>query len=100
MSLDEFWHGDMRLLDIYQKAYFRNVSYSAWAQGQYTFVAFSTAMANAFAKKGTPPKQYPAWVDPIEKLQKPKITKDNIEQEFRKSQAQQNGWLHALLNNK
>lgn len=100
MPLDEFWHDDMRLLDIYQKAYLRNVSYTAWAQGQYAYIAFSTVMANAFAKKGKPPQQYPAWIDPIEKLQKPKITKDNIEQEFRKSQAQQAGWLHELLNKK
>lgn len=98
MSLHDFWHGDMRLLNAYQKAYYRDVSYRAWAQGQADCVAFSTVMSNAFAKKGSQPKQYPTWTDPIEKLQKPKITKDNIEQEFRKQQAQQNAWLRNLIN--
>lgn len=93
MPLDEFWHGDMRLLSAYQKAHIRNQSYTAWLQGQYNYAAYGVVMANAFAKKGAKKEEYPSWVDPTEKLFKPKITRENVEQEFRKQQAQQNAWL-------
>lgn len=93
MPLDEFWHGDLRLLDVYQKAYYRNVSYTAWVQGQYNQVAYGVVLANSFAKKGAKREEYPKWVDPMQKFNKPKITKENIEQEFRKEQATQQAWL-------
>ena len=93
MSTEEFWHGDMRLLEAYQKAYMRNVSFTAWQQGQYTNVAFSVVMSNAFAKKGTKKAEYPIWKDPFERIAKREITKENIEEEFRIQQAQQNAWL-------
>ena len=94
MPLDEFWHGDMRLLEAYQKAYLRDVSFNAWYQGQYNLSAFGVIMANAFAKKGQKPAEYPKWKDPIHKeLYRPKITKENIEKEFRKQQADQSDWL-------
>ena len=93
MPLNEFWHGDMRLLEVYQKAYYRNVSYTAWVQGQYNHIAHSVTMANSFAKKGQQKVDYPEWKDPMQKLQKPKITKDNLEEQFRKQQAEQNAWL-------
>lgn len=93
MPLDEFWHGDMRLLEVYQKAYFRDKSYTAWLQGQYNQVAYGVVMSNAFAKKGSKQAEYPQWKDPFEKFNKPKITKDNLEYEFRKQQSMQQSWL-------
>lgn len=78
---------------MYQKAYMRGLSYNAWLQGQYTQVAFGIVMANAFAKKGAQKAEYPEWVDPIEKFKKPKVTSENIEEEFRKQQVMQNDWL-------
>lgn len=69
------------------------MSYTTWLQGQYNCVAFNTVLGNAFAKKGTKPKDYPQWKDPIEKLNKPKLTKENLEYEFRKQQIEQNAWL-------
>ena len=93
MPLDEFWHGDMRLLSVYQKAYMRDVSYKAWLQGQFNYAAFGVVLSNAFAKKGQKQAEYPKWVDPFEKFDKPKITKENVEEEFRKQQAEQNAWL-------
>lgn len=97
MTYDEFWHGDMRLLEVAQKAYYRDRSYTAWLQGQYNQVAFGAVMSKAFAKKGEKTADYPQWKDPIEKTQKPKITKDNLEEEFRQSQANQNAWLRNIL---
>lgn len=93
MTEEQFWHGDMRLLEVYQKAYYRNNTYNAWLQGQYNHVAYGMAMSNAFAKKGQKPAEYPQWKDPFEKFNKPKITKDNLEYEFRKQQAEQQSWL-------
>ena len=93
MPLDEFWHGDMRLLSVYQKAYMRNKTYSAWVNGQYDYAAFSVAMANAFAKKGQSKVEYPKYDDPVEKYEKPKRKNFNAEYEFRKQQAEQQAWL-------
>ena len=93
MTEDQFWHGDMRLLEVYQKAYYRNNTYNAWLQGQYNYIAHSISLSNAFAKKGTKQAEYPQWKDPFEKSNKPKITKDNLEYEFRKQQAEQQAWL-------
>jgi hypothetical protein len=93
MPLDEFWYGDMRLLSAYQKAHIRNQSYNAWLQGQYNYAGYSICLANAFAKKGTKKEEYPQWVDPMAKYEKPKVTKETAEREFRKQQAEQNAWL-------
>ena len=83
----------MRLLEVYQKAYYRDKSYTAWLQGQYNQVAFGVVVANAFTKKGARKAEYPQWKDPMEKFNKPKITKDNLEYEFRKQQSNMQNWL-------
>lgn len=93
MPLDEFWYGDMRLLGAYQKSHIRNQSYNAWLQGHYNSVGYGIVMANAFAKKGAKKEEYPQWQDPMAKFEKRAITKENLEQEFRKQQAEQNAWL-------
>lgn len=100
MPLDEFWHGDMRLLQVYQKAYLRDKSYTAWLNGNFVMVAHGLALSNAFKKQGEQDKQYPEWEDPIEKLSKPKITKENREIEARKEQQRQNAWFSNILHKK
>lgn len=100
MPLNEFWHGDMRLLDVYQKAYMRNMSYTAWLNGNFTMVAHSFALANAFAKKGEKTQEYPQWKDPTAQFDRPKITKENREQEARKEQLRQNAWFANMLHKK
>lgn len=94
MTETQFWYGDIRLLEVYQKAYMRNVSYTAWLHGAYNFEANSKAVANGNrAKPSDPVLQYSEWKDPVQVKQKPKVTKDNLEQEFRKQQAEQQAWL-------
>lgn len=95
MPLHEFWHGDIRLLEVYQKAYYRNISYSAWLQGAYNFEAYSKANHNLNrAKKSDPVEEYSKWKDPFERFKpKPIITKENLEYEFRKQQVEQQAWL-------
>lgn len=100
MPLDEFWHGDMRLLEVYRKAYTRNVSYTAWCNGLYIMTAHSLSLSNAFAKKGEKTKEYPQWKDPLEQMSKPKITENNIEEEHRNLQCQQVAFISSIINNK
>jgi hypothetical protein len=100
MSTNEFWYGDPRLLGVYQKAFIRNQSYNAWLQGFYNSTAFGIVLHNSFAKKGTPPQEFPKWKDPICIIEKPKITHENLEEEFRQSQKNQNLWLHNILHKK
>ncbi len=98
MPLDEFWHGDIRLLDAYQKAYRRDKSYTAWLNGAYVFEATNKAVANGNrTKKSDPYEQYGEWKDPVETKEKTTITHENLEQEFRQSQTNQNAWLHNIL---
>lgn len=98
MPLDEFWHGDMRLLEVYQKAYMRDKSYTAWLNGAYFFEANSKAISNGNrTKKSDKVETYDQWKDPIEKKVEHNITRDNLEQEFRQSQANQNAWLRSIL---
>lgn len=62
-------------------------------QGAYNFEAQSKAISNGNrAKKSDPVHQYEQWKDPFEKA-KPKITKENLETEFRKEQVAQQAWL-------
>lgn len=98
MTPNEFWYGDTRLLSVYQKAFIRNKSYTAWLQGQYNATAFGIVLANSFAKKGAKPAEYPKWKDPIPEMPREIITQDNIEEKFRESQFNQNMWLHNMMN--
>jgi hypothetical protein len=98
MPLDEFWHGDLRLFDAYQKAYMRDKSYTAWINGMYIFEANSKVSVNANRTKRTDPvEQYGEWKDPVAKMQKTTITQENLESEFREQQLDQNAWLHNML---
>lgn len=99
MPLDEFWHGDLRLFEAYQKAYIRDKSYTAWINGVYIFEANSKVSANANrAKRTDPVLQYESWKDPVETKRKTTTTKEDVEYEFRSAQANQNAWLHDMLN--
>ena len=63
--------------------------------GQHVFEGVSKAIYNGFGRKKSSDKseQYDNWKDPIKKFEKPKITKENAETEFRKQQAAQMAWL-------
>lgn len=98
MPLDEFWHGDIRLFDAYQKAYVRNVSYVAWRQAEYNRFAMEIGAKNAMATKDRERiNDWIEWKDPVRTKSKAIVTKENLESEFRKSQTNQNAWLHSML---
>lgn len=95
MSEYQFWHGDMRLLEAYKKAYYRNISYTAWYNGMYNRIAVEIGAKNALAtKKSNHIDEWVDYKDPIEKKKKDKPkNKLEHEKEFRLHQARQNAWL-------
>ena len=50
-------------------------------------------MVNAFAKKGTPPAEYPKWQDPVENLEKLKFKNEKYEI----VQHKQEMWFYNML---
>ena len=96
MSEYQFWHGDMRLLEAYRKAYHRDISYKAWYEGMYNRIAMEMGARNALAsKKKDRIDKWLDYKDPIEQDKPKKQTKDKEtqEKEFRNMQAMQNAWL-------
>lgn len=91
----------MRLLECYQKAYYRDKSYTAWINGSHVFEAHSKVIYNGFGRsKGAKAEQYAEWKDPIPdkpKKHKSQMSVDDVELEYRKSQAEQNSWLASML---
>ncbi|MCM1440079.1 MAG: hypothetical protein NC131_12885 [Roseburia sp.] len=96
MTPEQFWHGDPDLFPLYHRAYYRRLHEQAHAQGYYGYIAVSTALANAFRKKGQKAQQYLSKpFDPFEK----KITKANVRQVYKKQARQQIGWLNGVAKN-
>ena len=95
MPLNEFWHGDLRLFEGYQKAYYRNVSLTAWYNGRYVFESVNKAIYNGFGrqKKTDQPEQYENWKDPMEQFDRRVVPKEEVEELYRKQQADQMNWL-------
>ena len=86
----------MRLLEVYQKAYIRDKSYTAWINGSYSAVAYKVVLGNAFGDSKTT-EDYPNWDDPIK--HNVSVVKNN-EIEARKEQLRQNAWFSNMLHKK
>lgn len=99
MPLDEFWYGDFRLLEAYHKAYYRNICYNAWQIGNNVNVALAKYFNNSNAKtKAQINWKWVDFVDPIEKLEKKNpVSKEKMEVEFRKRQAQDKAFVQKIL---
>lgn len=102
MTVEQFWHNDPKLLNLYQRAYITDTSYKAWAYGQHNYIAYSVALSNAFASKKDKKIDYPKWENPFDKIQKQKakITNENIEQINIQEKLNQKQWLHKILGKK
>lgn len=95
MTVEQFWHSDPMLLKAYEKAYLRRLHIEAHAQGFYGFVAVSTALQNAFPKKGAKAQEYPQKpIDPF----KEKATKKTLHKARERAKAQIS-WLNSMSNN-
>jgi hypothetical protein len=92
MSYAEFWHGDYTQWKFWEEEHLlrkERENEKLWLQGAYFYVAFSTALSNAFLEKGQTPHSYPEepWrITPMteeEKLKKEEADKKKMVEEFR-----------------
>jgi hypothetical protein len=89
MTAEQFWHGDVRLIGAYEKAYYRNLTFSAWVQGNYQMIAVEKGARNALAsKKEHIDRTWVEYIDPVEKAMK---TRSKIDP--KKEQKNQEKWF-------
>lgn len=91
----EFWHKDPNLIVAFHKEYYRRLHEEAHAQGFYGFVAVSTALSNAFRKKGE--KSHDYMQKPIDPFKGEEI-KRNLPKLREKSKSKFS-WLNSMSNN-
>lgn len=91
----EFWHKDPNLIIAFHKEYYRRLHEEAHAQGFYGFVAVSTALSNAFRKKGE--KSHDYMQKPIDPFKGEEI-KRNLPKLREKSRSKFS-WLNSMSNN-
>jgi hypothetical protein len=65
MPLNEFWYGEIDLLNAYVKARNEKLDYETWLSGKTMFESFSLVMANVFRGKNDKFITYPKYV-PLE----------------------------------
>jgi hypothetical protein len=66
MSPHQFWDEDMRLFDVYQKAYYDKLHETAWTNGSYIYNAFSVVYGNVWGGKGKKQKYIEKPINPFE----------------------------------
>lgn len=83
MSIDEFWHDDVDLLLVYEKAYYRRTSQTAWLNGLYNLQALTVSISHAIS----PDSKLEYYKEPIsferESTPKKKLTEENKDQLMR-----------------
>lgn len=97
MTIEQFWHDDPKLIYVYQKAYLNKLHQEAHTQGYYYFIGLTTALGNAFRKKGQKAEEYPK--KPLYTSEKKRTEKD-VETEYQRGLAYQVSWVNALSKNK
>lgn len=99
MSIEDFWHSDIELLQAYQTAYIRDVSYRSWAYGKEMVQSTLMALGLAFSTKKDENIQYQSWNDPLTAIQRKDIKMSSKEKErkFRSSMNDQTDFIHRLL---
>lgn len=97
MTVEQYWHGDPKLLEAYYKTWLEGEHQKAHIQGYYVNIAVSTALSNAFREKGK--KAIPYMEKPIEVFKERK-TKEQVEKDNRRAFKHQASWVNALSNNK
>ena len=89
MTPEQFWYDDIRLIRSYEIQYYRDITYRAWVQGNYQMIANEKGARNAMAtKKKDIDRTWVDYIDPIEKLDKPKPKKQD-----REEQRNQESWV-------
>lgn len=95
MTVEQFWHDEPELIIVYHKAYYRRLHTEAHTQGFYDFVALSTALSNAFRKKGE--KSHDYMQKPIDPF-KEKATKKSLHKARERAKSQIS-WLNSMSKN-
>ena len=91
MTYDQFWFGDPWMARSYREAYVerrKEENTRDWLQGAYIYNAVSTALANAFRKKGAQAVDYieePFQIFPL------------TAEEKAAKEARENAKMHAML---
>ena len=90
MSANEYWHGDISLVEGYRKAEqlrMERKNTESWIQGAYIYEAFIRVapILNAFAKKGTKPLEYIKEPYPITEEQRKAQEERRAQEEFIKN---------------
>lgn len=91
MTPSDFWNGEPELLEsyhIFYKIKLKAIDMEEWKMGLYVFTGVQTALANAFGKKGSPPRKYPSesFLSQADtKINKQKLLEANIKKMIEKS---------------
>ena len=94
MSLNQFWYGDMRLLEVYNIAYMRSTTHLAWMNGNYNRIATEIGARNALiTKKQDHIDKWVDYTDPIERMVGASLTNSDKEKIFRQKQIADQNWL-------
>lgn len=91
----EFWHKDPNLIVAFHKEYYRHLHEESHAQGFYGFVALSTALSNAFRKKGE--KSHDYMQKPIDPFKDEEIKRSLPK--LREKSRSKFSWLNSMSNN-
>ena len=59
MKPNEFWNDDIQNFYCYQVAYINRIYDTAYTNGYYNYIAFTSTMSGMFAKKGEKAPEYP-----------------------------------------
>lgn len=83
MSVEEFWHDDVELLLVYEKAYYSRTSRTAWLNGLYNLQALAVSIGNVISSDS----KLEYYKEPIsferETTPKKKLTEENKDQQMR-----------------
>lgn len=93
MTYHQFWYEEPKLLESYQKAYYRKLHEEAHIYGYYDFIGVSTALSNAFRKKGEKAHEY--IQKPIEVFKK-KEKENTARVKFEQGRNYQMSWVNSL----
>lgn len=94
MTYEQFWYGDPWLAKYYREAYVarrKEENSRDWLLGAYFYNAISTALSNAFRKKGAKAQNY--LEEPFQIF---KLTAEEKQAKMEKEKAQAERWMRAM----
>lgn len=96
MSIQDFWHGEITLIEAYSKAYLNDISQRSYLVGQNVYNAINVSIANFFGKEKKQFNELYEMPDMICTLTERQYCKTKLEKEqalSEKYQIQNNAWI-------